>query len=500
MDGTVALYVAVLLPVLIGSGLMTVDFARLYSLQTFMQAGADALALAGAAELDGQSQPNCDDSITRANRAIASLVANTSRFGDAGNAAITVASTTYLSALPVSDATAIPTGSITTVPTLARYVKIKVTAANFTTIFPATFIGAISNTTTSSAVATAGGPLAGAGRQICLGPVTPMFICNPYENLSPSLFEVMERDGPYYTTYRRKQILLQTGGNGAFAPGNFGWLDTPENGQGAPGLRDAISLNQPNAGGSSCRVSRNTVSQRTGNVANADDAMNTRFDLWSGPFNNSKSNAAYPPAKNVRKGAKPGNGANGACSPSPIGPNANSLPRDGSFNGRIGSGTYAAGSNLTAYWQTNYGTALPAALSGANVSRYDVYLYEIGYTSAGVSTGNINTALANSAAVFGPAAGEKGTPQCYSGGTVSTYDRRVLYVAIVNCTNLGLTGNSTAPFAPVAYGKFFLTEPVSGGDYYSELIGLVGTGETIDPGDATEGNIVNVSEAVQLYR
>ena len=495
-----ALYVAVLLPVLIGMGVMAIDFSRLSTLNTFMQAGADALALAGAAELDGQSQPNGDDSITRANRAIANLVINKQRLGDAGKVGITVASTTFLTALPTADSAVIPAGLATTDPTKARYVSVKVTTANLTTIFPVTFLGAVSNTASTKAVATAGGPLGGAGRQLCLGPVVPMFICNPYESLSPGLFEVMERDGPYYATYRRKQILLQTGGNGSFAPGNFGWLDTPENGQGAGGLRDAISLNQPNAGGSSCRVSRNTVSQRTGNVANADDAMNTRFDLWSGPFNNSKSNAAYPPAKNVRKGAMPGNGSNGACSPLTSAPNANSLPRDGSFNGRIGSGTYAAGSNLTTYWLANYGTALPAALSGANVSRYDVYLYEIGYTSAGVSTGNINTALANSAAVGGPAIGEKGTPQCYSGGTVSTYDRRVLYVAIVNCTNLGLTGNSTAPFAPVAYGKFFLTEPVSAGNYYSELIGLVGTGETIDPGDATEGNIVNVSEAVQLYR
>ena len=498
-----ALYVAVLLPVLIGMGVTAIDFSRLSTLNTFMQAGADALALAGAAELDGQSQPNGDDSITLANRAIANLVINKQRLGDAGKVGITVASTTFLTALPTADSAVIPAGLATTDPTKARYVSVKVTTANLTTIFPVTFLGAVSNTASTKAVATAGGPLGGAGRQLCLGPVVPMFICNPYESLSPGLFEVMERDGPYYATYRRKQILLQTGGNGSFAPGNFGWLDTPENGQGAGGLRDAISLNQPNSGGTSCRVSRNTISQRTGNVANADDATNTRFDLWSGPFNNASNSASYPPAQNVRKGWKPGNGAKGACTATNVNidpvasPNLNNkLGRDSSFTGRIGNGVW----DITTYWKNNYGTTtLPPGLSTSS-SRYDVYLFELTHTASGTLTASLPAAAVSQAAVGGTAPGEKGTPQCYSGATLPTYDRRVLYVAIVNCTNLGITGNSGTPFAPVAYGKFFLTEPVSNGDYYSELIGLVGTGATIDPGDGSENNSVNVSESVQLYR
>ena len=58
--------------------------------------------------------------------------------------------------------------------------------------------------------------------------------------------------------------------------------------------------------------------------------------------------------------------------------------------------------------------------------------------------------------VAGPAIGEKGSPQCYSGGSTANYDRRVLYVAIVNCTQLGISGNSTDIGVPFAYGKFFL--------------------------------------------
>lgn len=479
--GAVGVYVTVLLPVLIGGALLSVDGARLSSLNSFMQAGADAFALAGAAELDGQSQPTGDDSITRAKNAINNMMANRNKMalGDSGSASITPATITFLSALPNKDQLA-PT-SITTDPKAARYVQVNVTAANFTTMFPATFVGALTNTAATGAVATAGGPLAGAGRQICLGPVVPMFICNPYEGSASSIFEATNPTDVNYALNHRRQILLQAG-SATFAPGNFGWLDTPELGNGATALRDALSAIEPVAGGD-CRVQRSTISQKTGNVANADDAMNTRFDLWSGPFNNGYKNATYVPAANVRKGAKPGNGAKGACSPATAAPNANSLPRDGTFTGRLGNGVY----DLSAYWTTNFGGAFPSGLSATTSSRYDLYQYENANAKAGL------------AAIGGPAVGEKGSPQCYSGGSSATYDRRVLYVAVVNCSNLGINGNSGDLGAPVGYGKFFLTEPVSGGDYYSELIGLVGTGETVGDGGGG-GPVSAVQENVQLYR
>src|SRR5438045_9215574 len=62
--GTVAIYVTILLPFLIGGALLTVDAGRLYSIQTFLQAAADARAIAAAAELDLDP-----DAIIRADRA-----------------------------------------------------------------------------------------------------------------------------------------------------------------------------------------------------------------------------------------------------------------------------------------------------------------------------------------------------------------------------------------------------------------------------------------------
>src|SRR5947207_12277618 len=70
-------YVTVALPVLIGFGLLAIDIGRLTTLQSTLQHGADALALAGGAELDRRP-----DAIARAKRAITNLIStNTSLFG-----------------------------------------------------------------------------------------------------------------------------------------------------------------------------------------------------------------------------------------------------------------------------------------------------------------------------------------------------------------------------------------------------------------------------------
>src|SRR3712207_9463632 len=79
--GAIILPLALALPVLFGVGMLAIDGGRYFNLQTSLQSGADALALAAAAELDGKS-----DSIVRANRAIDTLVTNDQRFGEGAQA------------------------------------------------------------------------------------------------------------------------------------------------------------------------------------------------------------------------------------------------------------------------------------------------------------------------------------------------------------------------------------------------------------------------------
>src|SRR5580692_12116820 len=69
--GTVLPYVAMMLAVIIGLSALALDASRLMSVQTQLQNAADALALAGAAELDRRP-----DSIIRAEAAIRNLIAN----------------------------------------------------------------------------------------------------------------------------------------------------------------------------------------------------------------------------------------------------------------------------------------------------------------------------------------------------------------------------------------------------------------------------------------
>src|SRR6185436_10389178 len=180
-SGIALIYVTAALPVIIGLSLLAIDVGRLSSLQSSLQHGADALALAGAGELDRRS-----DAITRANLAIAELVTtNTSLFA---TTVVTIdensiATPCFLSSLPASDATPIdpsnclPVSDATEIEessVSARFVQVIVTPKNFNTIFPVTFLGGATNSAQSSAEA-----VAGMDQAVCN--FTPLFMCNPFE-------------------------------------------------------------------------------------------------------------------------------------------------------------------------------------------------------------------------------------------------------------------------------------------------------------------------------
>ena len=470
--GAVLIYVSIILPVLIGTAVLAVDASRLSILATTLQKGADALALAGAAELDRKPT-----AITRANAAIANMVANQHKFAAGSPATIVTSSVRYLKSLPANDISVIDSTHETADPALARFVEVTVAPQTLNTILPASFIGgAISVTATARAVA-------GFDAAVCQ--FTPMFICNPYEG-SPGGISVW--DAVNNPTYRRRQLKLQLGAGGTsqYFPGNYGWLDSPNFGGGSNGanaLRDALAMVSP----PTCFV-QNGVSQKTGNISSADAAINTRFDLWSGPYNNAHSNSAYRPARNVRKGYVPGNGSNGVCNAQATDPNDNKLRQDDSFphaSGRMGTGNW----DFDAYWATNFGSApkptdptTGVAYSNANrPSRYDVYRREIDANMMGT------------AAQSGGAAGETGAPACYSGGGLSDEpDHRMIYGAIIDCGGLNVHGNSGGPLPVTAFAKFFLTEPVAAdGTIHAELV------EFVEPGTAPNSVARDI---VQLYR
>jgi Flp pilus assembly protein TadG len=510
-SGIALLYVTILLPVIVGFSLLAIDVGRLWNLQSSLQHGADALALAGAGELDLRP-----DAIVRSNRAIDNLVTtNTSLFATTvvvvnGGAV----SRCYLAALPASDATPIavadcldPANANSSLS--ARFVRVIVAPVNFNTIFPATFLGA-ANSKQSNAEAVAGFKAA-----VCN--FTPMFICNPYEptgntNLTEATDLYRHFDQTNYPDRIGRLInMKQTGGNGAqYFPGNFGFLvpEGAENNPGAAGLRRYVAQVAPPA----CFVS-DGVELRTGNIESIRFGFNTRFDMYDGPFNGEKGNANYRPARNVRKGMAndKNNGAGSACNPADGDGDTDTkfskLRRDGCFatntcpnmGGRMGTGVW----DKTTYWsRAHNGASLPGPISGQYVSRYDVYKYELNNYATLVQNDSNGTGGSNQG-------GEIGSPACYNNTATppnDTPDRRIFYSAVLNCQALNssttygpIRGGSSNKLPVLAFARFFLTETVGGdrgnpntadGDVWAEMVGLE------IPGQADSV----ARDLVQLYR
>lgn len=486
-SGIALIYVTVALPVLVGFSLLAIDVGRLSSLQSSLQHGADALALAGAGELDRRP-----DAIVRANRAVANLVTtNTSLFG---TSVVTIdesqVSVRYLATIPGhgeggTDADPITAAAlnvnVASDNQLARFVEVTVTPQNFNTVFPVTFLGGASNTAQSSASAVAGFDAA-----VC--DFTPMFMCNPYEpDGNTDTMRTTEIFAAVATmAERRKLIAFKRHDDGQWTNGNYGWLDSPL-GNGANALRDAVAAVKPQA----CFI-QNSLNSKPGNVASVAHAFNVRFDMYHGSLKKNE----YPPAVNVRRGyvTDKTNGTGNWCNAAPttaIPANAMGFPRDScfapqtcAFNNRIGNGIW----DFDLYWSTNYPTFpqyKPAGYSNSNrPSRYFVYRYEIEHPN------NLLDKLSPG--------GERGAPQCSTLTASDNPDRRIVYGAIVNCKAEEAAGNlgsgRTGPFTAAAFGSFFMAEPMDKDDVkdtlFTELV------DVVEPGEA---NSV-ARDIVQLYR
>jgi hypothetical protein len=535
-SGMVLIYVTVMLPVIIGFALLAIDVGRLSTLHSSLQNGADAIALAAAGELDlkpdsdspgADTDPDDDgagdtDSISRAERAINTLVDNPTTFATSV-AEINGSNVTrfYLKAIPANDAVEIDSEWIeennTINPMEARFVVVRVTPVQFDTVFPASFLGAASNSASVSAES-----VAGMDQAVCN--FTPLFMCNPFE---PSGNTDIARSTELYAhlatrANRKRQIELLRSSQAAegqvCGPGNFGVLQTDYMDT-MPLIREALAADKPQA----CFI-QNSIQTKTGNPAQSEPisgALNTRFDIYpNGGSFPQKSNPKYRPAMNVRKGylIPPPNGnqtpneCNAVRSTDPA--LAMGLPRDSSFTNRLGNGDWGgtdSSPDFEQYWSLNFGSlSRPVApddgepgagtvYSNENLpTRYDIYRYEIDPNG----DGNYSDTLVNTVGNAG--AGEDGVQGCYTGGdetVTDEVDRRIIYGAIVNCRAYAALEinacNGHSDLQSIAFGKFFITEPVAPDNtsppvehLFTELIGLVESGQA----DSI------ARDMVQLYR
>src|SRR6185437_6229110 len=88
-NGNVLVFVSIMIPVLVGFSVLTVDLARVNSLHNDVQSGLDAMALAAAAELDGKT-----GAVSRANRAVQKLLANQTNFSTSGQQTLALSDVT----------------------------------------------------------------------------------------------------------------------------------------------------------------------------------------------------------------------------------------------------------------------------------------------------------------------------------------------------------------------------------------------------------------------
>jgi hypothetical protein len=473
--GVILPYVTIMLVVVIGVAVLALDGARFMSLQTQLQNGADALALAGAAELD-----RLPDSETRAINAINHLLTNSTVFGADADRSVRVAGISFYSRLPPSDAGPITTGTLANASTNARFVSVTVAPVTLRTIFPAALFGG------SNAVTTGASAVAGFDQVVCQA--TPIYVCNPYEMPGMAYEQASEALQAAATDPAAPARLIRLreypGGDAQYVAGDYGFLVSPTIGGSVSAVLNAAAVARPPA----CFV-QNGVNLRPGFLVSAREAFNVRFDVYEGSMAGNRGDANYRPSPNVRKGYVGGGGSSGdSCSAQaangwPIGspPNqATGLPLDRTWphlDGRMGNGDW----DFETYWQVNHGAdgrptpvidGRPAS-NRSPPSRYAVYEIEQGYV-ADRSPG-----------------GETGAPACYSGGALSALpDRRLLHAAIINCQSMGLAGEGLTSVPVAAFGKFFLTLPLarSQTDLYVELVGLVKPGDGFD------------LDMVQLYR
>lgn len=506
---TAALY-ALALPALVATAGIGIDYARIAAMDTELQNAADQAALAGVTQLDKEA-----GAIDRAIAAVqGGLVRNSTLFANdddpgAGGATSDVDIPTERIFFYATREDA--EGDQNRIDTSAEeayldaaFIRVQVEArtANYA-LTPV--VGAISGTIDAEAVA-------GIGAALCRTP--PLMICNPLEptgNVDPNWpFDPDDYEG--------LGLLAKGGGTGggAWAPGNFGFLDTiPGSGGGTPDLRKALGWNSP-PGTCVSQSANDSVDTDTGNKSDIADSMNTRFDIYNGntvcPTGGSCSSSVNSMKDTINTAVNIPNGnscrlhnqgwkeatpvsqrylpGNAALSPTTT-PAAMGHPRDVCHaastltgtnwcGGPVGDGFWDRDAYFRSHygwtssqWQTNTGLTVGTGSRPRYPTRHQVYEWEIE---------NVGDVI-DGVTILGPRNSTYGQPVCGSSITPSDTvpDRRRLSVAVINCRAHNVRGNS--PDVPVReFMDVFLVQPSLDRDrtrkdeIYVEVIGKTKSG------------------------
>lgn len=487
--GAIAIYVALLLPFLVGLALLVVDGGRLFNLDTSLQDNVDALALAAAAELDQRP-----DAHKRACNAMKNLISNKQIFVNS-NAQLDVAcdpgtgnwsgtsdvTWCWLRTIPADhckiDLTdncqknSVTSGSdcayeLSTSPETTHYLQVKsrVQAADFTTLMPLAFIkGQAATGVRRSAVA-------GMARVVCQP--TPLMICNPWEASGITTVAGLRSKIGSITTARE-----YGGGQSPIGPGEFGLLDPSEvidtctNNTG--GIVDTLTWQLAGGAPAYCKV-QNGLCPKTGVVARLDNAVNTRFDIYRGMNSYLSQNAAAlaPAARTFWNDKARYQEYCAKTSVKEVDANDIWYSRADSWDRVAYFAKY-----LTAFPSLNSTTATVTVQGQqkqlGSLTRYQTYLWETDQAKIGTSaTTPFTYAKPAAKTCFAVTATNGTTILNQTGFFDERVKRRNLYGSVANCLEIkaaidagaaySLNGASTSlPLPSVGVAKFFITEPVN---------------------------------------
>jgi Flp pilus assembly protein TadG len=498
--GAVAPTIALSLVALIAAGGIAFDYARLAAMDTELQNAADQAALAAASQLDGEN-----GACARAAAAAANLIQNRTLM--ANDSTASNAPAIIITNESACDATGVirfwQNKEKTTAATSdanAKFVEVQ-TASRRTNYTLTPVVTAFTGTTAYAQA------FAGLGNAICKVP--PLMMCNPNESTDPE-----DEDFLVANFIGRGIRLVANDGGGGYGPGNFGFLDVGA-GSGASVLRALLGQNIPPG---DC-LSDDGVTTQPGQLTSALDAVNTRFDIYTGDTNQpcGADGTGCRPSANTRKDVfMAGNNTNtcqfmnggnagwqlpdasrrylpppGTSTPLPAA-TANNLypmgyPRDichatstvgecvynSQSQSRIGSGTW----DRYAYFRSHRGVdgfnaeypEITDATTDAQIdqlminwfntttpTRYQVYAWEMdpARRALRLQTWDNNQNGNDKRRSFGQ-------PVCTAPGITpgaSTLDRRMLTIAVVNCTAEGISGRTTG--IEVAHWiDIFMVEP-----------------------------------------
>jgi hypothetical protein len=459
-SGAVAPLFATALIGLVSAGALAWDISRGYAMKAELEAAVDAAALAGATQLDGQS-----DSLTRATTAAeGALVQNSKRMGDTYEANVVGAGDT------IQYLTDLTSRTVTTSGADAKFIEITLAPRPMGLI-----LGALVHAGGFNGRAHA---VAGYGSALCKVP--PMMICNPQETASSTAFDPSLLIG-------KAQVLTPAPSTGTWGPGMFGFLTVNSTNSGAA-IKDALARNPPLA---ECYGEQ--VTPAGGNIASADDWFNMRFDIYAnGQPAAKKNDPNYEPAMNTMIGVK--TTASGACTPTVTAPSndcssttaaasgAMGLPRDCNQTTGLGSGVW----NVRKYFATNHSgidptTYVPlnkdgtsggwdyygphAATGVTSPTRYQVYKWELAILSGDI----LKPASAFSAGQDGTSGTlDFAKPKCNTSGSQADPDRRTISVVVLNCKADNARPNQAANV--IGYVDLFLIGPAVSQTIYTEYI------------------------------